>query len=37
MKCATLRLLGEELEVVQVHIAVDQFLAALEAAYPRQD
>jgi AraC family transcriptional regulator len=25
---------GEELEIVQVHIAVDQFLAALEAAYP---
>jgi AraC family transcriptional regulator len=24
----------EELEIVQVHIAVDQFLAALEAAYP---
>ena len=26
--------LREELEVVQVHIAVDQFLAALEAAHP---
>ena len=25
---------GEELEIVQVHIAVDQYLAALEAAYP---
>jgi AraC family transcriptional regulator len=25
---------GEQLEVIQVHIAVDQFLAALEAAYP---
>ncbi len=25
---------GEELEIIQVHIAVDQFLAALEAAYP---
>lgn len=25
---------GEELEVVQVHIAVDRFLAALETAYP---
>ena len=25
---------GEELEIVQVHIAVDLFLAALEAAYP---
>ena len=25
---------GEELEIVQVHIAVDQFLAALEMAYP---
>ena len=25
---------GEELEVVQVHIAVDRFLAALEAAFP---
>jgi AraC family transcriptional regulator len=27
-------LVGEELEVVQIHIAVDRFLAALEAAYP---
>ena len=26
--------LGEELEVVQVHIAVDRFLTTLEAAYP---
>jgi len=25
---------GEELEIIQVHVAVDQFLAALEAAYP---
>ena len=25
---------GEELEIVQVHIAVDRFLAALEAAFP---
>lgn len=25
---------GEELEIVQVHIAVDQFLAALSVAYP---
>ena len=25
---------GEELEIVQVHVAVDQFLAALEVAYP---
>ncbi len=25
---------GEQLEIVQVHIAVDQFLAALEAVYP---
>ena len=25
---------GEELEIVQVHITVDQYLAALEAAYP---
>ena len=25
---------GEELEIIQVHIAVDQFLAALEALYP---
>jgi AraC family transcriptional regulator len=25
---------GEELEIIQVHIAVDQFLAALEAVYP---
>jgi AraC family transcriptional regulator len=25
---------GEELEIIQVHIAVDQFLAAVEAAYP---
>lgn len=25
---------GEELEIVQVHIAVDHYLAALEAAYP---
>jgi len=25
---------GEELEIIQVHIAVDQFLAALEVAYP---
>ena len=31
--CHTSRV-GEELEVVQVHIAVDRFLAALEAAYP---
>ena len=27
---------GEELEIVQVHLAVDQFLAALEAAHPGQ-
>jgi AraC family transcriptional regulator len=27
---------GEELEIVQVHVAVDQFLPALEAAYPRR-
>ena len=26
--------IGEEIDIVQVHIAVDQFLAALEAAYP---
>ena len=26
--------MGEELEVVQVHIAVDRFLTALEAAFP---
>jgi AraC family transcriptional regulator len=25
---------GEELEIIQVHIAVDQFIAALEAVYP---
>lgn len=25
---------GEELEIIQVHIAVDQFLAALEATFP---
>jgi AraC family transcriptional regulator len=25
---------GEELEIIQVHVAVDQFLAALEAVYP---
>ena len=25
---------GEELEIIQVHVAVDQFLSALEAAYP---
>ena len=27
-------LVGEKLEIVQVHIAVDRFLAALEAAFP---
>lgn len=32
-KCATTPV-GEQLEIVQVHIAVPQFLAALEAAYP---
>jgi AraC family transcriptional regulator len=25
---------GDELEIIQVHVAVDQFLAALEAVYP---
>ena len=25
---------GEELEIVQVHVAVDQWLASLEAVYP---
>ena len=33
-ECAFSSPVGEELEIVQVHIAVDQFLAALEAAYP---
>jgi AraC family transcriptional regulator len=31
--CHTSRV-GERLEIVQVHVAVDQFLAALEVAYP---
>ena len=26
--------IGEELEIIQVHVAVDQFLAALEMVYP---
>src|SRR5205809_3198669 len=25
---------GEELEIIQIHLAVDQFLAALETVYP---
>ena len=33
-ECAFSSPVGEELEIIQVHIAVDQFLAALEAAYP---
>src|SRR5437667_5943698 len=32
-ECAFSSPVGEELEIIQVHIAVDQFLAALEAAY----
>ena len=34
MKCCHTSPVGEELEIVQVHIAVDRFLAALEAAFP---
>ena len=26
--------MGQQLEIIQIHIAVDQFLAALEMAYP---
>src|SRR5882724_2043174 len=33
-ECAFSSPVGEELEIIQVHIAVDQFLAALEAAFP---
>src|SRR5438876_9155664 len=33
-ECAFSSPVGEELEIIQVHIAVDQFLAALEATYP---
>jgi len=33
-ECAFSSPVGEELEIIQVHIAVDQLLAALEAAYP---